>query len=214
MDQPIKAGVKRRPSEILLEQRKILSPKTDLPRTPYPLLETVLQGANGVGSQSTERMPDATSIPTSGGNRQLLTSEDSTFDVHYKLSPTMLKKATNSVLQQVDWWKVVADVGGEGTALTYRDAFEDILATKIGELRSQGQTYSGRNWAGESGNESLSTSSFIENNTDDSSGADFEVNGSEETDEEGPEEYEFCDEESNDGKDLDDIDEDEEEAAI
>ena len=108
------------------------------------------------------------SRPSPSGSCQTCDPQEINFDVHYVLSPTMLMKVTNSILDQVDWWKVVANVGGKGTAMTYRDAFEQLLRTAVARLRSQGKAYHGRNRAGESGEENSGNGIFIEKDEDDS----------------------------------------------
>lgn len=166
------------------EQRETSRPKTG---TPDPLLETDLHGADDVGVRNAEwgrLSPAATSLPSSSESCQTPTSEDIILDVQDELSPAMLKKATSSILEQVDWWKVVVDAGGEGIAMTYRDTFKDILESKIERLRFREEAYSGRNRAGESESEDSFDSSFIDDDSDDSFSGNYREDGSKETDEE------------------------------
>ena len=187
-----------------LEERQIFSPASDLPRTPYPRLETILQDSEEDTTHSASpnvTSPEATG-PASSSAPQTPDPTDLAID-DTTLSPAVLMKAMESFLEQVDWLKVANDVG-EGTARIYRNAFEDILRSKIGRLRIQGKMYrsGARRSLGSSGN-----TSFIESDTDDYLSGEYhdETDGEdcEDSDEEDSERFEFCGYETEEGDDED-----------
>ena len=130
-------------------------------------------------------------------------SEKSPANLDITLSPSVLMEAADSVLEQVDWCKVARNVGGQGTAIMYRTAFEDMLRSKIGKLRLQGKMYR----SGRAMDVSSTRSSFIESDTDDYPSGDYRDNSSagdsEETDEEDPERYGFCSDETDEESEED-----------
>jgi len=168
--------------------------KTEFPRTPYPLLATELyRSENTPPLEGSSKPPRDSRTPG---------TKDSSSYRYESLSPAILIKATSSILEQVDWQKVVADIGGEGTATIYQKAFEDMLNVRIGEMSFYGKGYRGRHGTGRSMSEGSRNSCFIEVGIDDYSSEDHRDrvdNADCDENDEETQQYGFCEGEIDDG---------------
>ena len=121
-------------------------PHGDFPRTPYPLLQRGEKRFISCNEQ------DDASQEGRAKKRKIIRSEEisslsprltsfpsidlkcSPKSLRFSLSSAELAKASNSILTQVDWSKVVLDVVGKDKPDCYRDVFAEIFQTQIREI--------------------------------------------------------------------------------
>ncbi|MCJ1235113.1 hypothetical protein MMC14_003077 [Varicellaria rhodocarpa] len=116
-----------------------------LPRTPYPIAMKAAKRFISYDEQEFAKkrkiMGDETNLnillPLE--NLPVLKSICFPMCLQHGISPTELKRASESVLNQVDWSKVVLDTVGSNKAAIYRHVFEVILHNaQVQELLNQG----------------------------------------------------------------------------
>ena len=106
--------------------------KAGHPPTPYPMpatQERVLKERKIIEDEGNTQ-PYLLSFPS-------LNSVHSPASLHCNITSAELMRASESILNQVNWSKVVLDAVGKEKSVIYRNTFEKILRTQITELLKQ-----------------------------------------------------------------------------
>lgn len=126
----------RKSNSLFLQPSKPIpnQPTTKHPLTPYPMSvtqERVLKKRKIIGDEEIlSTQPSLMSFP-------LFNSAYSLSGLRCNITPAEFIRASESVLKQVNWSKVVLDAIGEDKPVLYRNAFEKILRAQIEELLKQ-----------------------------------------------------------------------------
>lgn len=156
MKQPKISSTRRKPNNLLFQSPKLEFPKrtdkgleADRPPTPYPismerwkssvsfdgqsdvLKEIMVKKRKIIGDKGIVTIsPYLISFPSLG-------SGHSSVPLSCDVSPMELMRASESILNQVDWSEVVLDVIGKESPAIFKDAFKKILQVWIDELLKQ-----------------------------------------------------------------------------
>ena len=150
------AGIKRKPDELLFPSAKLESFKqtnrhfeADRPCTPYPMLMKTRERSMSFNKQDDtleevavkkRRIVGEEGIATTSPHLISFPSLDSSHapvGLCYGISSTELKRASESILNQVNWSKVVLDAIGKEKPTIFRQAFKEILQAHIEKLLKQ-----------------------------------------------------------------------------
>ncbi len=135
--------MKRKPSDLRLELPEPMTPprtkkypRTDLPRTPYPMSRNDwecsmplnrlddAQEEGEIRKRKIIRKVEVVSMSSPLESCPSLGTGNPPINLRLDISPTELMRALESMLNQVDWSEVVLDVAGKERSTTYRNAFE------------------------------------------------------------------------------------------
>jgi len=147
------AGMKRKPSDLILElpepgtpPRTKKYPRTDLPRTPYPVSRNDWECSmplNGLDDAQEEgeirkrkivRKAEVASMSSPQESCPSLGTGNTPTSLRLDISPTELMRALKSMLNQVNWSEVVLDIAGKERSTAYRNAFEKVVKAQVEEM--------------------------------------------------------------------------------
>ena len=235
MEQSSVRGSKRWPSMLSLQPPKLKPPQqitkhreADLPRTPYPLPSKGGRRSVSFSEQddsSQEGEAKKRKIAGEGGTLSTppcLASFPSSLESgcppsRYRVIPPVeLKKAWESILDQVDWSEVVQEAEGRENPDIYRDVFRKIVESHIAKLLKQGEY--GKDMEIELGKQDEDTDTESGNDSSEEGGGDgfryFENNTFLESDESGCGSEDYTDGETDDEEDSDDEDQDDDDCEV
>ena len=148
MEKPSIKNTKRKLS-MLSQQPPKLKPQTThcerkLPRTPYPIVDGCTQYVSEQDGYAWAENPKKPRIAEDEGTLPRPLAISPSFDSRYlptiqghTIPPMELTKAWESILNQVDWSKMVQEVGGRETPGVYRNVFRTIVYSHIEGLLKQ-----------------------------------------------------------------------------
>ncbi len=153
MEQSSVAGSKRRPSILSLQPPKLKPPqqmtkhrKADLPRTPYPMPSKGCKRSISVSEQDDSPQEGEAKKRKIAGEGQILRTPPylATFpslesryppaSQYRVIPPVELMKGWKSILDQINWSKVVEEAGVREKPDTYRNIFKTIVHSHIKEI--------------------------------------------------------------------------------
>jgi len=156
MEQSSVAGSKRRPNMLSLQPPKLKPPqqmtkhrKADLPRTPYPMPSKGGKRSVSFSEQDDSPQEGESKKRKIAGEGEILRTPPylanfPSLEFYYPpasqdrvIPPLELMKAWKSILDQIDWSKVVEEAGGREKPDTYRNVFKTIVHSHIEEQLKQ-----------------------------------------------------------------------------